>query len=72
MTTVPQQTNYNICTYNVYLNYNCSFDNLDNFGILSKLKDEMLRTYPYNGRNVEINALAGYAFQITNSLNQME
>ena len=71
MTIVPQQTNYNICTYNVYLNYNCSFDNLDNFGILSKLKDEMLRTYPYNGRNVEINALAGYAFQITNSLNQL-
>ena len=45
--------------------------NLSNFGILSKLKEEMLRTYPSNGINVEINALDGYAFQITNSLNQL-
>ena len=62
--------NYNICTYYVYLHYNCSFLNLNNFGILSKLKSEMLRTYPHNGINVEVNALDGYAFQITNSLTQ--
>ena len=71
MTTVPQQNNYNICTYDVYLNYNCSFDNLNNFGVLSKLRAEMLRTYPHNGINVEINVLAGYAIQMTNSLNQL-
>ena len=63
--------NYNICTYYVYTHYNCSFDNLDNFGILSKLMAETLRTYPSNGINVEVNALDGYAFQITNSLNQL-
>jgi len=45
--------------------------NLSNFGILSKLKEEMLRTYPHNGISVQINALNGYAFQITNSLNQI-
>ena len=32
---------------------------------------ETLRTYPSNGINVEVNALDGYAFQITNSLNQL-
>ena len=69
--TVLEPINYNICTYYVYLHYNCSFLNLSNFGILSKLKEEMLRTYPSNGINVEINALDGYAFQITNSLNQL-
>ena len=35
---------YNICTYQYYLAYNCSFDNLTNLEILNKLKDEMLRT----------------------------
>ena len=45
--------------------------NLSNFGILSKLKEEMLRTYPHNGISVQINALDGYAFEITNSLNQI-
>ena len=63
--------NYNICTYYVYTHYNCSFENLDNMGILSKLKVETLRTYPSNGINVEVNALDGFAFQITNSLNQL-
>ena len=62
---------YNICTYQYYLTYNCSFENLDNFGILSKLKTEMLRTYPYNGINVEIKALAGFAFQLSNTLSQL-
>ena len=69
--TVHEPINYNICTYYVYLHYNCSFLNLSNFGILSKLKEEMLRTYPHNGISVQINALDGYAFQITNSLNQI-
>jgi len=31
----------------------------------------MLRTYPSNGINVEINALNGYAFQLTNTLSQL-
>jgi len=31
----------------------------------------MLRTYPHNGLNTEINALDGYGFQFTNSLNQL-
>ena len=31
----------------------------------------MLRTYPHNGLDTEINALDGYAFQFTNSLNQL-
>ena len=63
--------NYNICTYYVYLHYNCSFSDLNNFEILSKLRAEMLKTYPYNGIDVEIEARKGYAFQITNSLNQI-
>ena len=53
------------------LAYNCSFLNLTNSGILAKLKAEMLRTYPYNGLDTEIKALDGYAFQFTNSLNQL-
>ena len=70
LTTIPEK-NYNICTYNYYLTYNCSFANLTNFGILNKLKDEMLRTYPQNGINVQIGALNGYAFQLSNSLSQL-
>ena len=31
----------------------------------------MLRTYPQNGINVEVNALAGYGFQLSNSLSQL-
>ena len=31
----------------------------------------MLRTYPSDGINVEINALDGYGFQLTNSLSQL-
>ena len=63
--------NYNICTYYVYLNFNCSFANLTNSGILAKLTNEMLRTYPHNGIDVQIGALDGYAFQLTNSLNEL-
>ena len=69
-TTIPEPT-YNICTYQYYLTYNCSFENLNNFQILSKLKSEMLRTYPNNGITVEIAALDGYAFQLSNSLSQL-
>ena len=72
MTTVPEPINYNICTYYVYMHYNCSFANLTNFGILSKLKNETLPTYPYYGFNVQVNALYGYSFQITNSVNQLQ
>ena len=45
--------------------------NLTNSGILDKLVREMLKTYPFTGINVEINALNGYAFQLTNSLNEL-
>ena len=69
--TTIQERPYNICTYQYYLTYNCSFENLDNFQILSKLKSEMLRTYPNNGITVEIAALEGYAFQLSNSLSQI-
>ena len=62
---------YNICTYQYYITYNCSFENLDNSQILEKLKREMLRTYPNNGITVEIAALEGYAFQLSNSLSQL-
>ena len=31
----------------------------------------MLRTYPNNGITVEISALEGYAFQLSNSLSQL-
>ena len=63
--------NYNICTYYVYWHYNCSFANLTNSEILAKLKREMLRTYPHDGLDTEVKALNGYAFQFTNSLNQL-
>ena len=62
-TTIPKisstitERHYNICTYQYYLTYNCSFDNLTNLQILNKLKDEMLRTYPQNGIIIEVNAL---------------
>ena len=68
--TIPEMP-YNICTYQYYLTYNCSFENLTNFQILSKLKSEMLRTYPNNGLTVEISASQGYAFQLSNSLSQI-
>ena len=71
LTTVPEPINYNICTYYVYWHYNCSFANLTNSGILLKLLDEMLRTYPSNGLITEVNGLDGYAFQFTNSLKQL-
>ena len=67
-TTIPEPLNYNICTYYVYWHYNCSFVNLSNSEILSRLMTVMLRTYPSDGLNTEINALDGYAFQFTNSL----
>jgi hypothetical protein len=38
---------------------------------LNKLKEEMLQTYPSNGVNVEISALDGYAFQLSNSISQI-
>ena len=66
-TTIPKE----ICTYTYYLHNNCSFENLNNTGIFNKLVDEMLRTYPPNGINVEIAALSGYAFQLSNSLSQL-
>ena len=44
---------------------------MTNSQILSRLKDELLRTYPQNGVNVEIKALQGYGFQIANSLSQL-
>ena len=31
----------------------------------------MLKTYPFNGIDVQINALNGYAFQLTNSFNEL-
>ena len=44
---------------------------MTNIEILNKLKDEMLRTYPSDGINVEVEALNGYAFQLSNSLRQI-
>ena len=44
---------------------------MNNTGIFNKLMDEMLRTYPPDGINVEINALNGYAFQLSNTLSQL-
>ena len=76
-TTIPKisttiiERNYNICTYQYYLTYNCSFNNLTNLEILNKLKVEMLKTYPQNGINVEINALKGNSFQLSNSISQL-
>ena len=67
-----QEPIYINCTYQYYLTYNCSFENLNNSEILSKLKNEMLITYPNNGINVEIKASDGYAFQLSNSLNQLD
>ena len=63
---------YNNCTYQYYLNYKCSFENLNNSEILSKIKNEMLKTYPNNGINIEIKGSDGYAFQLSNSLNQLD
>ena len=44
---------------------------MNNTGIFNKLIEEMLRTYPPDGINVEINALNGYAFQLSNTLSQL-
>ena len=57
------------CSY-YSLDNQCVFKNLSNGEILSKLKENIISTYPYDGKSVVVNGTDSFNFQVTNTLNE--
>ena len=67
-TTIPIKKSN--CTYGT-LNGICVFLNLTNEEIYSKLKEDIVSTFPLNGTSVIISGPFGYNFQVTNTENEI-
>ena len=57
------------CSY-FTIDNQCIFTNLTDEQILSKLKHDIVSTYPINGGSVIINGSNSYSFQVTNTINE--
>jgi hypothetical protein len=58
------------CSYDTLIN-NCVFKNLTNGEVYSKLKEEILSTFPLNGNSVIVPGIKDSFFQVTNSKNEV-
>ena len=79
ITTIPSvlKTTINIIETTIVYNCNyytirtdCIFTNLTDKEIYSKLKKDIISTYPINGSSVVVNGLNEYSFQLTNTFNE--
>ena len=56
--------NSGICSYNIYLNKTCSFDEITEEESYNKIKNEIITTFPPNGQSISIETKNDYSFQI--------
>ena len=59
-----------ICSYNIYLNTTCSFEELTQEESYNKIKNELVKTYPSDGHSIKIPVEDDYAFQVTTTSNE--
>ena len=71
-TTYIKQNNSGICSYNIYLNTTCSFQELNQTESYTKIKEELIKTYPSDGKSITINSDKNYSFQVTTTKNEEE
>ena len=72
ITTIPNIIKTTIiynCNYYT-IKTDCIFTNLTDREIYSKLKKDIISTYPINGSSVVVNGLNEYSFQLTNTFNE--
>ena len=71
-TTYIKPNNSGICSYNIYLNTTCSFHELNQTESYTKIKQELIKTYPSDGQSITINSHGNYSFQVTTTKNEEE
>ena len=59
------------CKYGILINYTSSYSNLSNEDIYHIAKENIISSYCLNGSSVIIEASKGYAFQVSNTLNEV-
>ena len=72
-TTVPLIKNNDIdekCNYDKLLNDECSLENVNTTEIYSKLKNELIKSFPSNGESIVVEA-EDYAFHLTTNENEI-
>ena len=60
------------CKYGVAINYTSSFSNLSNDEIYQLTREKIISSYCLNGSSVTIEASNGFAFQVSNTLNELK
>ena len=70
--TIPNTSNNTsgICSYNIYVNSSCSFENLNQEESYNKIKDELIKTFPPDGQSITIDTDEDSFFQVTNTKNE--
>ena len=63
--TIPNTSG--ICSYNIFLNTTCSFNELNQEESYNKIKQEIITTFPSDGQSISIDTKNGYSFQVTTS-----
>ena len=62
----------NKCRYETVVDKTCVFLNMTHKDIITKIKDEVLHTYPPDGINIVIYDDTDYAVQLTSSFNEIQ
>ena len=69
---IPQTVIHDQCKYGILINYTNSFSNLTNEDIYYITREKILSAYCPNGSGVIIEGSQGYAFQVSNTVNEMK
>ena len=59
-----------ICTYTNFLNNLCTFAELNSDESYTKIKEELIQTYPSNGESLIIETNSNSTFQVTTTSNE--
>ena len=69
---IPPTVIHEQCKYGIQINYTNSFSNLTNEDIYYLTREKILSSYCLNGSSVLIAGSQGYAFQVSNTNNEMK
>ena len=68
---IPETIVQKKCKYGISINYTSSYSNLANEDIYYIAKEDIISSYCLNGSSVIIEGSRGYAFQVTNTMNEV-
>ena len=69
---IPQTVIHDQCKYGIQINYTNLFSNLTNVDIYHITREKILSSYCLNGSSVIIAGSQGFAFQVSNTNNEMK